>query len=255
MEREIRWERLTGPEVAALAKETNVALLPVGCIETHGPHLPTGTDAFHGLECCRRAARLEPAIVLPPIFYNVNDQMQEYPGVIHVSQATLVSLYHDLCLECARNGFDHVIFLVSHGGSEPPIERLQGDLLETRNRTGRWPYFTLMVHLTRLCDEEREACYSGVSDGHGGPIETSWVLAAEPDLVHLERVTAPGPVLRRSLPFGRPRVPWNRLVPAGYTGDPRPADRAKGEMMMDAAARRLADLVRRFRAFDPEKDA
>lgn len=46
MTREIHWERMTGPDVAALAQETCVAVVPVGCIEIHGVHLPTGTDAF-----------------------------------------------------------------------------------------------------------------------------------------------------------------------------------------------------------------
>ncbi len=41
-----KWHELTGPDVAALARETQVALLPVGCVEMHGPHLPTGTDAI-----------------------------------------------------------------------------------------------------------------------------------------------------------------------------------------------------------------
>jgi creatinine amidohydrolase/Fe(II)-dependent formamide hydrolase-like protein len=43
-------------------------------------------------------------------------------------------------------------------------------------------------------------------------------------------------------------------VPAGYKRDPRQADVAKGERMLDAAARRLADIIRAFKAFDPEKD-
>jgi len=252
---EVRWDRLTGPEVAALARRTNVALVPVGCIETHGPHLPTGTDALHGLAVCEAAARLEPAVVLPPIVYNVNDEMQEYPGVIHIPQDTMTRLYHALGLECARNGFDHVLFMVSHGGSETPLDRLAADLLEARNRTGRWPFFALRVGLGELMGAERERCFPGVRDGHGGPVETSWILAAAPELVHLERVAAPGPVGERSLPYGRPRVPWNRLVPAGYTGDPRPADAAKGRRMLEAASRALADLVRAFRSFDPRKDA
>ena len=53
---ELHWERMSGPEVAALAGRTNVALVPLGCMEMHGPHLPTGTDGYHALATCERAA-------------------------------------------------------------------------------------------------------------------------------------------------------------------------------------------------------
>jgi creatinine amidohydrolase len=240
--------------VAALARETNVALLPVGCVEMHGPHLPTGTDGFHAAAVCERAARIEPAIVLPTIFYNINDLMQGYPGTIHVSMDTLNRLYHEICLECARNGFSRILFFVSHGGSQTPIDQLQSQALERRTRTGRWDYLPAQVFITRLMAEEIEECYPKVNDGHGGPVESSWVLAARPDLVHLDRVTGPGPVNEPKTPLLRTRVPWIRQVPAGYKRDPRQADVAKGERMLDAAARRLADIIRAFKAFDPEKD-
>ena len=34
---ELHWEQLAAPKVAELAKRTNVALVPLGCIESHGP--------------------------------------------------------------------------------------------------------------------------------------------------------------------------------------------------------------------------
>lgn len=252
--REMRWERLTGPEVAALADETNVALIPVGCVETHGPHLPTGTDGFHALAVCQRAAAIEPAIITPTIFFNINDEMLEYQGVIHVSVDTLKKLYHDLCMSCARNGFRRVIFMASHGGSMPPIDWLLADALERRHDTGRWDYFPTHVFITNLMKTETQELFPGISDGHGGPIETSWVMAARPGLVHIDRVDRPGPVLKRSIPGLRPRVPWNRLVPLGYTGDPRPADPEKGRIMLDAAGARLAEIIAKIKKFDPDAD-
>ena len=74
----MEWLKITGPAFKKYVASGNaVAVLPTGSIEKHGEHLPTGTDGYQALECCRRAARIEPAAILPTIFYNVNDQMQE----------------------------------------------------------------------------------------------------------------------------------------------------------------------------------
>ena len=61
MSRSFKWAEMTGPEVAALAKETSVAVIPVGCVEMHGPHLPTGTDAISA----ERMAGLTPSTSRP----------------------------------------------------------------------------------------------------------------------------------------------------------------------------------------------
>ena len=39
------WQDLTSPEFARLDPEATVAVLPVGAIEQHGPHLPVAVDA------------------------------------------------------------------------------------------------------------------------------------------------------------------------------------------------------------------
>ncbi len=38
------WQDLTSPEFAGLDPEATVAVLPVGAIEQHGPHLPVAVD-------------------------------------------------------------------------------------------------------------------------------------------------------------------------------------------------------------------
>src|ERR671916_718197 len=50
-------QRMTYPQVGSLAARTDLALLPVGPPEAHGPHLPVGTDLIAAGELCERAAR------------------------------------------------------------------------------------------------------------------------------------------------------------------------------------------------------
>ena len=70
------WIALTWPEARDLAQTGAgaVAILPVGAIEAHGPHLPLGTDLIIAEAMARAgAARIDrhgiDAIVLPPFSY------------------------------------------------------------------------------------------------------------------------------------------------------------------------------------------
>ena len=66
---EVRWERLTAPQLRAFAERDAVVVVPVASLEQHGPHLPVWTDSFIGHSVAVRAAELcedLPAVVLPP---------------------------------------------------------------------------------------------------------------------------------------------------------------------------------------------
>ena len=72
---ETRWERMTAPELRALAERNAVVILPVAALEQHGPHLPVWTDSFIGHSVAIRAAELcadLPAVVLPPMWMGMD---------------------------------------------------------------------------------------------------------------------------------------------------------------------------------------
>ena len=127
-----KWQELSGPEVAALARKTNVALLPIGCVEMHGPHMPTGADGYEAEGMAELIAEREPAIIMPTLFYNINDEMTCYPGTISMSPELMARLYEELCGEAARNGFNKIVFLVAHGGSEGVTEFVHHSFLQRR---------------------------------------------------------------------------------------------------------------------------
>ncbi len=253
--REVFWHKMTGPEVAEMAKITDVAVVPLGCTEMHGPHLPTGCDGWCSAEICERAARLEPAIVLPPLFYNVNDRMMCYPGTIAISHETMRRLHHDICAECARNGFPKVLIFVGHGGSQDVLEIVQAEVIEWRERGLKVDYFPVWVFVTDMMREEMQDLIE-TRGGHGGEFETSLVMAAVPDLVKLDRVPEGqvGPYNPHKVERATYRVPWIRNVPLGYIGQPWRASAEKGEKLIDAAARRLAEVIRQLKSFDPAAD-
>src|SRR5688500_10080905 len=86
---EMTWE-----EARDLDRGRTVALLPVGAVEAHGPHLPLATDCLIAEAMGRAAAeRLEargvPAVVLPVFPYTRAGFAAGFPGTISPSVAAV----------------------------------------------------------------------------------------------------------------------------------------------------------------------
>ena len=250
----VQWAEMTGPEVRRFARKTNVALVPVGCVEMHGPHLPTGNDAYVAQNICVAAAQREPAIVLPPIFYNINNMMKGYPGTISMPIATVRQLYADICTECARNRFSRVLFFIGHGGSQIVVDVLEADILERRRNGEKISYDVFWTFITTLMQPELGQLVK-TPMGHGCEFETSLTLHCRPDLVKLDRVKKDGPVLPKKIQKTTYRTDWIRQVPEGYIGKPRLATAQKGKQLIDVCVVRLAEIIHQVKRFDPKKDA
>ncbi len=56
-------------EVKEKIEKSKVAILPIGAVEAHGPHLPLGTDNFLAERLSERVAEKTGALVLPTLPY------------------------------------------------------------------------------------------------------------------------------------------------------------------------------------------
>src|SRR5580658_3622496 len=78
------WWDLTTQDFADLDAERVVAILPVGAVEQHGPHLPVRVDAAINAGILARAVELMPpsctALVLPMMPFGKSDEHLAFPG-------------------------------------------------------------------------------------------------------------------------------------------------------------------------------
>lgn len=255
--RTYKWHELTGPEVASLAERTNVAILPIGCVEMHGPHLPTGTDAFQAEGMAELIVEREPAIIMPTLYTNINDEMTRYPGTIAISPELMARLYEELCCEAARNGFTKIVFLISHGGSEDVTRFVHHSFLHRRlHEQLGFTVFDLWYYSFINQAEFLES--SPEKQGHGGEMEASLVLRFRPELVHLERLKplpeGDAPYYPKTVSHTWYTIDWIRQVPEGYHGEPQLASAAKGARLAEVAADACAEVIRRIKRYDPALD-
>ena len=109
----MRLAELTSPKLDALRDP--IALGPIGAIEPHGPHAPLGTDTLISVGMCERAAaRLDNAVVLPPLHFGVTRYGAAFADAIGISEATLRAVVLDVATALDRQGFRRLVIVNNH---------------------------------------------------------------------------------------------------------------------------------------------
>ena len=239
------WCELSWPQARRRLDQVDVALLPVGALEQHGPHLPLDVDAFDADRLCRdvaAACRRPRPLVLPLLPYGVSYHHDDFAGTVSISPDTLSRLVHEIGLSVSRQGVLKLVIINGHGGNEPALNFAA----QMINRDAG--IFTC-VDTGETSDAEVEQLAETPNDAHAGEIETSTTLAFRPELVRMQRA-------RRSVPrfsseylnFSSSKgVSWYARTAAmsesGVLGDPTRASRDKGRRIWEVMVRNLVALV------------
>lgn len=252
-----RWEELTSREFAALDPGATVAILPVGAIEQHGPHLPVAVDACLNEAIVRRGLELMPAglpaLVLPTMAVGKSNEHRDFPGTLTLSAETLGRLWYEIGTSVRRAGLRKLLLFNSHGGQPQVMQIVARELRADHDMlavAASWYSWGLPDGLF----DEVEACH-GI---HAGAIETSMMLAVRPDLVDSAAAADFVPVtvaddaeFPRLRALGAAGLGWlaQDLHGQGACGDATQATAAKGQAVLAHAALRLAELVQELVRF------
>lgn len=234
----------TSPEAAELFGPRTVALVPIGSLEPHGPHLPLDTDVTIAVAQARRAEqRLEEAgltvVVLPPLPYGLTNYSDGFAGRVTLKPTTLWSLVEDVVSSLEQQEVRQVVLVNGH--LEPEHVSILRNFVQDHPERGPQKAQVVLADVTRrrfagtLGDEFQSG------DCHAGRYESSLVLAADPGAVREDRLRSLQPVRVGLLEAMARGVRTFREAGAseGYCGDPAAASAAEGEELCE----RLADVV------------
>ena len=225
------WPELEGP----LAVGRSTALIPLGSIEQHGPHLPLGSDRWIADALARGLAERRPeSVALPALPFGCASEHMGFPGTLHVTPATLEALLTDLLASLAAHGFERAFVFSAHGGN---VEALAGMRARLASRV---PSLVLGIEqdLAAVARMQRDAVASrgleAESAGpHAGEFETSLVAALRPGSVRRSalaegRRTSPDEAQALFFPSLRARAE------NGVLGDPRQASAGRAGAYLEA---------------------
>jgi len=235
------YEHLASPDVKEAAEKGLVAILPIGSIEIHGPHMPTGTDSISVYNIAKLAAEKEEAVVLPPFYYAYVPENRHFPGTVSLTAKTLLSLLEEVCDEIARNGFKKILIVNGHGGNNEILRVFLRDSLTKKKEYALYAMISPWAPLAELTAKLSE----GRTVGHACELETSVGLYLFEDLIKMDRVKQEAKLGSTHLPKGiETPVDWQAYALQLYLGDPRLATKEKGKMLVGELVDFLADALR-----------
>lgn len=248
-QRLVELARMTSPEAGERLAEADVALIPVGATEQHGPNMALETDTAIAFRLSLRLAETvyPRGIVTPPLSYGVSYHHMSFPGTLTLSPETFQAVVLEVIESLRQHGIENFFIVDGHAGNQGAL-----DVLMTKLRFQMGLNAAYLFYFTLVDDVIRE----GVKTerwGHACEVEASVGLALQPDLVRNAEL-AMGKLRSGPLPYSvatdrlRLGVPlaFDEITDNGALGDAREASEAFGHHIVEAVVERSVRFLDRF---------
>ena len=276
-----KWENLREEEFGGVIEKCGgLCILPLGCMEVHGEHLPAGCDYFECMAYVEEAARREDVCVFPTGYWlgdvgganHYTDPIAQHKaGYICLSPELRMNILHELCDEIARNGFRKVLIVNCHGGNVGWLNHfLNAHAYKGKNYATMWTwapdfkreevkalYETVKADPERfsyLTETDMEALRKfaerGAGGGHGHINETAVLQTVVPELVNVQRsAEVDGLSTHRADFLAKEAVAaqfaWPSNFPNAFNGYDSVGSSANiGRAIVDVSADRLARIFK-----------
>jgi len=171
-------------DVEEFLKGSDMAIIPLGSIEQHGPQTPLGTDFLDALELALLVAQQAEVVVAPALMVGYSEHHMGFPGTLTISTDTLQQVVFEVSQSLIRHGFKKIMLLNRHGGNNTAvniaIQRINHETEATAvDISGLQPL------------EKPELPPAPQIDWHAGVGETSLMLYLTPSLVDMSKARKP----------------------------------------------------------------
>ncbi|OGV31039.1 MAG: hypothetical protein A2020_00185 [Lentisphaerae bacterium GWF2_45_14] len=167
-----------------LTNDKKTIIVPYGVVEQHGYHLPLDTDIRNSEIMGRKIAEELGCLVAPTLNYCFSGGMLE--GTINVRPNTFATLMCEIVESLALQGFENIIIIPGHGGSESLVN------LKESLRVAKWLNRALdkcLLMFIPLWDFSPTWLNLFKNrDFHAGNAETSLMMHLSPEVVRKDIV-------------------------------------------------------------------
>ena len=142
-----------------IKKKKQIAIIPVGSIEQHGPHLPISTDSDIVTEISLQLSDKINGVLLPTINYGISDEHFPFFN-LSIKKSTLSRILEDICESLIKNGISRILIINGHYGNLDSLKSFE----RKQKNNQKIKVFSYWKYMDREFD-------------HAGNVETSIMLA------------------------------------------------------------------------------
>jgi creatinine amidohydrolase len=252
-------EQMTVKEVREGLLENKTVIVPVGCLEQHGYHLPLNTDIVIPYEVAKATSERTGCFVAAPVTYSFSGGT--LPGTTDVTPQVYSLVLQDICQSLCKQGFINIVVLLGHGGTE--------------NRKATYDAIDMFLRRSSYGEEVAVAVLrssdifpSGVAevkkgDFHAGFVETSLMLYLRPELVR-SQIAMDEPKLAQLMRTDQdayqvkkkvvdedyiiPRITQNPAIKVGVMGYPEKATAEIGKKFFEERVTNCSAIINKLSA-------
>jgi len=243
------WKEISTTRVT----DVKLAVLPLGSIEGHGPHLPLGTDLILAEAIVNKASEnLEGVAVLPASPYGASFEHESFDGTIPVQDMHLNGLWDDVLSAVIKSGISRIVVVNAHGGQTSNVDlavrkcRFRDNALVVS-----FNIQAMMAQAWRRVEKRADQLAAESVHGiHGGLIETSVMLHLYPGLVDVDRLANFAPLWDTAAQHLEPHGPivaygWRSedLSESGALGDASSGNAEIGNAIFAETVQKLRGLL------------
>ena len=212
-----------------IIKKKQVAIIPVGSIEQHGPHLPVSTDSDIVTEVARKISEKKGYLLLPTLNYGVSFEHAPFFN-LSIRESTLRTVLTDLCTSLLSNNIKTVFIINGHHGNLKPIQNLDMKLKKiSKNKLKVFP-----LSYWHFMDREFD---------HAGFVETSLMLAISKNVkmkLAKKGLSTDGMTKQEIAKIGKlANQSFPKATKNGIWGDPRKATKKDGQVILAEIVEKL----------------
>ena len=214
----------------SIKKKKLVAVIPIGSIEQHGPHLPISTDSDIVTEVAKRISEKNGYLLLPTISTGVSFEHAPFFN-LSVKELTLRNVLVDLCISLFDNNIKTVFIINGHHGNQKAIKNIDGKLKKISKNRQKVFSFSYWHFMKREFD-------------HAGFVETSLMMAISKNLKMKSAKKGLITDNMTSQEIKKISVLANKSFPKatknGIWGDPTKATKKDGQVILSEIVKNLS---------------
>ncbi|SDZ61411.1 creatinine amidohydrolase [Evansella caseinilytica] len=244
----MQYQYRTSSQIKEDIAGSKVAILPVGAVEAHGPHLPLGTDNVLAERLAGRLAEQVDALVLPILPYGQVWSLRHFPGSITIRNQSLIDIVVDIGKSLYTQGIELFVIVNGHLGNGTALKEAARELYDACPELK--VVYLFYPGMQKAAKKVRETPALHDAYFHACELETSFMLYLAPEYVNMAQAICDMPDIPVSA--DATPTPWEEFTSTAVLGDATAAKEEKGEFIINISLKNMVRIIRDVQELVPK---